>query len=870
MIARYRRCAALALLMGMCMVPFSGLAAELQQLSESSVPSGKAIGPDPAKLLLLSIPGFSFLELEQPDAAAMPVLTGLGRRGAWGSMNIRTPGRGLEDVYLSLGAGHFAEGSPGVQGMQREERVQGEPAGQRYRRYGGHETDSAIVVKEAEAMRRQNASNYYKAQPGLLGEKLRAAGIRLSVWGNADRAGAAKPGTMPEKEARNMHRRYAPLMLMDGSSTVPSGDVSGAGLLRDPLGPAGWRTNYPWLLKRWLEQPSPSVTLMELGDFQRLYDEKSYYSDEAFAIAKRSVLAEMDRFIGQIVRTMDSGTPGDHSELWMFSPQVHADAVKQKAYLGPLLIVPSKGTEQNEGLLTSATTRRQGIVSLVDIAPTLLGRFGLPGSEEMIGLPIQAEQEGAGLETLLSQVREMRQIYALRPPLLYGLAIYEVAVMLLVLIVAMFAGERIGQRTAAVGKALLFSLLLAPAGLLSMGWLPGEPSGWTAAVALGAVAALSAGCAVYSRKPGGFAACLAGSGSLVTLLLLYDGMHGAKAMQRSVLGYDPMIGARYYGMGNECMGVLLGAALLGLTALQQAVLAARRQSRSAAASDGGAGLPPAQTAEAQQPAAAAVPGSGSHTPALLHGAPEPQPSGRAAWRLTGAGTLAPWLRARGPIASAVAAHAAAPGTRRRSRLAARAAAVWRAWPAAAVGAAVAGYLAAPALGTNAGGALSAAVGFGALGARLASGRRWLRTAPALALLLGAALVLLWLLNPSAATTGGGQSHIGRAFDTLLQGRLDIIWAIIVRKLQMNWHLIGVSAWSKVLLTSMVVMAVLVLRPRGLFRRWQRRYPYIMYGCAANVIGAIAALLLNDSGIVAAGTMIIYSSVPLLLLKLEGA
>ncbi|MCS7464274.1 hypothetical protein N0M98_29665, partial [Paenibacillus doosanensis] len=143
------------------------------------------------------------------------------------------------------------------------------------------------------------------------------------------------------------------------------------------------------------------------------------------------------------------------------------------------------------------------------------------------------------------------------------------------------------------------------------------------------------------------------------------------------------------------------------------------------------------------------------------------------------------------------------------------------------------------------GALSAAAGFGALGTRLAGGRRWLRAAPALALLLGAALAGLWLLNAGAATGGAAdrQSHIGRAFETLLQGRLDVIGAIILRKLQMNAHLLAVSAWSKVLLTGLAVMAVLVLRPRGRVRRWQRAYPYLMHGCAANAIGAIAALLL---------------------------
>ncbi|PUA39924.1 hypothetical protein C8Z91_07625, partial [Paenibacillus elgii] len=124
-------------------------------------------------------------------------------------------------------------------------------------------------------------------------------------------------------------------------------------------------------------------------------------------------------------------------------------------------------------------------------------------------------------------------------------------------------------------------------------------------------------------------------------------------------------------------------------------------------------------------------------------------------------------------------------------------------------------------------------------------------------------------SPAAgsALAAPSSSHIGRAFDDLRHGRYDVIGAIIARKLAMNVHLIRVSAWSKVLLTALTVMAMLVLRPSGRLRLWEQRYPYLMHGCYANVIGALAALALNDSGIVAAAAMIVYSSVPLLLLKL---
>lgn len=103
---------------------------------------------------------------------------------------------------------------------------------------------------------------------------------------------------------------------------------------------------------------------------------------------------------------------------------------------------------------------------------------------------------------------------------------------------------------------------------------------------------------------------------------------------------------------------------------------------------------------------------------------------------------------------------------------------------------------------------------------------------------------------------------------VLEGRWETIGQIIVRKLSMNWHLLNVSAWSKVLITSIVVIAVLVLRPRGIFKQWQLQYPYLMYGFSANAVGAIIALLVNDSGVVAASTMIVFVAAPMLLLKLR--
>ncbi|MEK3911553.1 hypothetical protein [Paenibacillus sp. FSL H7-0331] len=773
------------------------------------------------QIVLLSIPGLSFMEMgwagsdgvlglpQKEDQEAgltegMPHLKALGLHAAWGAMNIRTPAKGLENVYISMGAGQWAEADSSVQSLNQGERVDQEWVGPYYRRLMGQEADGNIIIPTIANIHRKNAANWYQASPGQLGEMLRAAGVRLSVWGNMDHARSAAwdNGNNLTAVIDKRFHRYAPLSVMDKKGTVAEGDVGGNGLLVNHDYPYGLATHYSWLMEKWKEQSSPALTVMELGDLGRLYEERNSYDQAVFGRLKQRILSEIDQFIGQLAASVDT-VSGGAAELWIMSPQVNADALKQKALLAPIVrYVPLGG----ESLLTSATTRRTGVVSLVDLAPTLLQSYGLSTPKEMIGFPMTAEVTPNALEHLLKDVGRKQRIYKLRPSLLYGLAIYEIVVMLLVLLAVLFKSLRpIRDKEKMLWRALLFSLLLLPAGLLAMGWLPTASTASTEAVMLMITFVLCASLALAwaANHPKYMMLGLFWCGLIVGLLIFYDGLHDAKAMKGSVLGYDVMIGARYYGIGNEFMGVLLGSALLALTALAQAQRLTRRRKPLGAAlpwrhTDGRSGsIPPAQSAG--------------------------QTKGRNAWL-----------------------------------------------PAAGVGAVVTGYLAAPGLGTNAGGALSAAVGFGALAARLAGWRSWRRLAPALALLLGAALGALWLLNAGAATglAADGQSHIGRAFGSLGQGRLDVIGATIMRKLNMNGHLIMVSAWSKVLITGLLVMTVLVLRPRGRFQQWQRRYPYLMHGCAANAIGSIAALLLNDSGIVAAATMIIYGSVPLLLLRLD--
>ena len=54
---------------------------------------------------------------------------------------------------------------------------------------------------------------------------------------------------------------------------------------------------------------------------------------------------------------------------------------------------------------------------------------------------------------------------------------------------------------------------------------------------------------------------------VTTVLIVLDIVNSSKMLKNSVLGYDPIIGARYYGIGNEYMGIVAGSTVIALCSL---------------------------------------------------------------------------------------------------------------------------------------------------------------------------------------------------------------------------------------------------------------------------------------------------------------
>jgi len=214
-----------------------------------------------------------------------------------------------------------------------------------------------------------------------------------------------------------------------------------------------------------------------------------------------------------------------------------------------------------DGNLTSDSTRMDGYVLSTDVAPTILSYFGIEIPSEMSGQPIRSEGsvDVGSIETLGAR---MDVISSRRGPVI-GLPI--AAWLLLTLGAALIGGVAVARRAVRLlGLSIVYLPLLL---LLGAALEPGEAAE-VLMVGLGAPALAGLTLALL---PGYRALALASA--LTVIAYAADVIAGSSLTSLSLLGPNPGLGVRFYGIGNELEALLAvlvvagtGAGLTGFSA----------------------------------------------------------------------------------------------------------------------------------------------------------------------------------------------------------------------------------------------------------------------------------------------------------------
>ena len=211
--------------------------------------------------------------------------------------------------------------------------------------------------------------------------------------------------------------------------------------------------------------------------------------------------------------------------------------------------------------LRSDTTRRVGLVSNEDVGPTVLRFFGIAVPSEMHGSPIEIADRSGPPFALHRKHLENRRIAT---PVALG-ALVWVMVAGTVPILLLRRRDRVPPRVGRLGTILPLSAAPLGVGLLAAGRL-GTLSYARVVPLLAAVALIVAALSLELRRFGPLWPA-AGLGGVMLGYFVVDALQGWPDTAFTLLGGTALDGARFYGLPNNDIGLVLAGALWVATVL---------------------------------------------------------------------------------------------------------------------------------------------------------------------------------------------------------------------------------------------------------------------------------------------------------------
>jgi hypothetical protein len=192
-----------------------------------------------------------------------------------------------------------------------------------------------------------------------------------------------------------------------------------------------------------------------------------------------------------------------------------------------------------DGNLTSSTTRSNGLVTTTDLGPTILRRFGVEAPDQMSGRPIRSEGS-VDAAAVSSRAQRLSVIGARRNPVIFTNALLWLLAAVTAIVVSRGRAARKVLPLLALACVYLPLLLLLGAAL--------EPSRLGERLIVGLGAPLLG--LLTLRFVRGYAA-LAVACALTVGAYALDVIAGSPLSSLSLIGPNPAIGVRFFGIGNE-------------------------------------------------------------------------------------------------------------------------------------------------------------------------------------------------------------------------------------------------------------------------------------------------------------------------------
>lgn len=370
----------------------------------------------------------------------------------------------------------------------------------------------------------------FNAQLGTLGDAATGDGICISAVGEGAAVGAAR-----SDGSIDHHTSFDPATLSSALTTCP-------------------------------------ISLVDVGSLsQNLVD------------ADRAVrLQQIDERIGAVLRAAPAGA------------NVIVASMADDGRESRLRIALAKGPDFGAGTLHSPSTRQPGLIVNNDLTASVLALTGVPVPRSINGGVITSEPDPVNSEEhaqerwqdLVDYDQSSYKIRTLVPTFFQVFVYGQLVIYLLVLLVwkGKLGHRETRDRWLGAARVVAICAAAVPAATFLANIIPWWRTSWPMLAIVAAVATWTAIIAVIALSgPWGTSALgPVAVVALVTVLVIgIDVMTGSRLQLSSLMGLQPAIGGRYFGMGNVPFALFVTSAIIFATVVANYFLAAGRRTAAA-------------------------------------------------------------------------------------------------------------------------------------------------------------------------------------------------------------------------------------------------------------------------------------------------
>ncbi len=516
----------------------------------SAIPSYGADSADSrARVVIVSLPRLTWQALEKENT---PHIDSLIRTGSIASLSIRTPddSRTIEKAYTSLATGNraLAVDSSSSTFFSPDEKIKGVSAGDRFRDQQGIEPGNASAVSVGfELVRTVNTKGLFPVEVGSFASALEEKDKSVAVFGNSD---------ICWSDTTSCPQRAIGYLGVNVKGVMKYGDVS-RDLLKSDLS-----LDMKVVAKKAVQSiKDHDVTGVECSDVERFEQTRKNSTAAMNEKEFQRIITECDQLIGALAKNLDF----ERDRIFVISP-VSPRAQEQ------LTVFIAAGKDIEPGYAISGITRREGIVALADIAPSVLTFLDVEPPDSMVTTLLDWKSSSDNSSTRVNAVIDTNSRALVRDNSFAHVSALFILTVFIGAVLSIIAYTKFPQLAKWAKLCALLSACMPTVTFLMLPLMLTLETPIRVVIAFLVLSIIAAAIVYFVGEKYGYVRALLGLVSINLAVHIIDIVTGGHLQLNSLFGYSAIVAGRFAGFGNLTFAIVAISAVCVVGLVQELAL----------------------------------------------------------------------------------------------------------------------------------------------------------------------------------------------------------------------------------------------------------------------------------------------------------